>query len=669
MAARLRACRHAVAGARRPPVVVDGARSTRVERRGVADAGRQPRAVPRREGARGGEASERRPAAADAASTSARASRASIVCGAWNFGAGATVAVALPGAVLPNGLTLERRKVRGEVSDGMILAEDEVALGTDHAGIMLLDDGHEPGTPLADVLPLGDEVLVVDSTGNRPDLLSVYGIAREVAALYDLPLADMPGVQDSGPVPNEPVPIEIEDFEGCPRYIGRLFRDVQIGAVAALAQGATARRGHAPDLERRRRHELRDARARQPAARLRLRHAAREGSSCAGHGRARRLVTLDGTERALEPEDLMIADETRSIALAGIMGGAETEIGEGTTNVLLEAANFEPATIFRTAERLRMTTEGQNRWVKGVDPHLAEPAANLATAAPARAHAARVGRPQRRARRAARAAGDRVRARRSADALIGVATPPTTSARCLGAARLRASTTTVIVADLARARRDARGRPHRGGRALPARRRAVDAADARELFGRLTREQRLLPPRRGRPRRPRLLRGVHVLAAGTTMPTRTRSCFPEPSLRSFSASCARRCCRPRRTPCATTSTQARRRRALRDRARLPTDRRRPLPDEPWHLGAILEAASTARRARSSRSSRALEARAALRARAATSVHAVKPASASVTAVGSAQLDPRLLEGDVVRVRARPAPSSSRASRERVSTRT
>src|SRR3954467_7563609 len=112
----------------------------------------------------------------------------SIVCGAWNFGAGATVAVALPGATLANGLTLERRKVRGEVSDGMILAEDEVGLGTDHSGIMLLPDGLEPGVPLADHLPIADAILHVEATGNRPDLLSVYGLAREIAALYDLEL-------------------------------------------------------------------------------------------------------------------------------------------------------------------------------------------------------------------------------------------------------------------------------------------------------------------------------------------------------------------------------------------------------------------------------------------------------------------------------------------------
>src|SRR4029453_18166789 len=111
-----------------------------------------------------------------------------IVCGAWNFGPGATVAVALPGAVLPGGLELERGKVRGELSNGMILAEDEVDLGPDHTGIMVLDDSWEPGTPLADVLPIVDDVLHVEATGNRPDLLSIYGLAREVVAIYDLEL-------------------------------------------------------------------------------------------------------------------------------------------------------------------------------------------------------------------------------------------------------------------------------------------------------------------------------------------------------------------------------------------------------------------------------------------------------------------------------------------------
>src|SRR6267154_3091034 len=150
-----------------------------------------------------------------------------IVCGAWNFGVGAKVAVALPGATLPNGLTLDRRKLRGETSEGMILAEDEVDLGSDHDGIMVLDDALEPGTPLAGVLPIVEEVLEIEATGNRPDLLSIYGIAREVAALFHgelMPLDETEPARDG----DEPVVIRIEDPEGCPRYVGRLFRDVTI---------------------------------------------------------------------------------------------------------------------------------------------------------------------------------------------------------------------------------------------------------------------------------------------------------------------------------------------------------------------------------------------------------------------------------------------------------
>jgi phenylalanyl-tRNA synthetase beta chain len=150
-----------------------------------------------------------------------------IVCGAWNFGAGAKVAVALPGATLPNGLTLERRKLRGEVSEGMILAEDEVDLGADHDGIMVLDEALAPGTPLADVRPLVEEVLDVEPTGNRPDLLSVYGLAREVAALFDGELVPLDATEPPRGG-DERVDVRVEDAEGCPRYIGRLFRDIAI---------------------------------------------------------------------------------------------------------------------------------------------------------------------------------------------------------------------------------------------------------------------------------------------------------------------------------------------------------------------------------------------------------------------------------------------------------
>ena len=167
----------------------------------------------------------------------------------------------------------------------MILAEDEVDLGQDHAGIMLLADGTQPGTPLADVLPLADEVLLVESTGNRPDLLSVYGIAREIAALFDLPLSEQPGGRASGQLPDGRVAIEIEDYAGCPRYVGRLFEDVEI-APRRSGEGASAGGGDAPDLERRRRDELRDARTRQPAPCLRPLDPPRgDGSSCGAHAR------------------------------------------------------------------------------------------------------------------------------------------------------------------------------------------------------------------------------------------------------------------------------------------------------------------------------------------------------------------------------------------------
>ncbi len=300
-----------------------------------------------------------------------------IVCGAWNFAAGATVAVALPGARLPGGLQLEQRKVRGELSDGMILAEDEVELGTDHSGIMVLPEA-EPGTPLSDVLPLVEDVLLVESTGNRPDLLSVYGVAREVAALYDLELQPCPGT-DPGPVPEEQVEIEVRDFERCPRYIGRVFRDVQVGPSPVWLRARLTNAGMRPisnvvDVTNYVMLALGNPLHAFDLAKL---HGGRIVVRLAEP--AETIRTLDGVDRELEPDDLMIADADRSVALAGIMGGEETEIGKGTTEVLLEAANFEPTGIFRTSERLRLRTEGSNRWEKGVDPYLAEPAARLAT--------------------------------------------------------------------------------------------------------------------------------------------------------------------------------------------------------------------------------------------------------------------------------------------------
>ncbi len=301
----------------------------------------------------------------------------SIVCGAWNFGAGAKVAVALPGAILPNGLTLERRKLRGQVSEGMILAEDELDLGTDHTGIIVLDDALEPGTALADVLPIVDEVLDLEPTGNRPDLFAVYGVAREVAALLGGELRPMPGV-DPPQDGDEPVGVGIDDPERCLRFVGRVFRDLVIGESpqwlrARLRHAGVRSISNVVDVTN---YVMLALGSPLHAYDRDLLH----GGLVARRARkGEKLRTLDGVERTLTEEDLVIADDERAVGLAGIMGGEETEVSASTKNVLLEAANFEPVGILRSSERHSLRTEGSNRWEKGVDPHVAGQAAIYAT--------------------------------------------------------------------------------------------------------------------------------------------------------------------------------------------------------------------------------------------------------------------------------------------------
>ena len=155
-----------------------------------------------------------------------------IVCGAWNFGAGATVAVALPGAVLPDGRTLERAKLRGTVSDGMILSESELELSGEHAGILVLSEPFEPGTPLRDVLPIGEEVLEIELTRNRPDCLSIYGIAREVAALFRAELR---------PLPREEPELTGDEHPDCPSRTSRAARATSGGFSGTSGLGRRRR--------------------------------------------------------------------------------------------------------------------------------------------------------------------------------------------------------------------------------------------------------------------------------------------------------------------------------------------------------------------------------------------------------------------------------------------
>ena len=401
-----------------------------------------------------------------------------IVCGAWNFGAGATVAVALPGAVLPDGRTLERAKLRGSVSDGMILSEQELELGDDHAGIIVLPDEWEPGTPLVDALPLSDVVLELETTHNRPDLLGVYGIAREVAAIFDLALAPPPGV-DPEQAGDEPVAITIDDLEGCPRYVGRLFRDVAVAPSPHWLKARLVAAGMRPisnvvDVTNYVMHAL--------GSPL---HAFDFDTLAGGRIGVRRarageqLRTLDGQLRSLEPRDLLITDGERAIAIAGIMGGEETEVTESTTSVLLEAANFEPVGIMRSSERLRLRSEASNRWEKGVDPEAGAPGGTLRDRAARLAGRRALDGARRRSRRACGAGDDLVppraggagrrasRSRRRSSAGASTRLGFEVGRRVGGSRPL-----------LARGRRHAGDRPRRGGRALRPRARAGNAADA-----------------------------------------------------------------------------------------------------------------------------------------------------------------------------------------------
>jgi phenylalanyl-tRNA synthetase beta chain len=243
---------------------------------------------------------------------------------------------------------------------------------------LVLEDGPEPGTPLADVLPVGEDILEIETTPNRPDLLSMYGVAREVAALFGAELRAIPGVDRERPA-EEDVDVRVEDLERCPVYNGRVFREIAIGPSPPWLKARLVAAGMRPisnvvDITNYVMHALGSPlhafdRTRLHEGRIVVRRAAP----------GEEIRTLDGNLRRLEADDLVIADADRPVAIAGIMGGEDSEVTDETTEVLLEAANFEPVGILRSSERLGLRSEASNRWEKGVDANLAEPAARLAS--------------------------------------------------------------------------------------------------------------------------------------------------------------------------------------------------------------------------------------------------------------------------------------------------
>jgi phenylalanyl-tRNA synthetase beta chain len=303
-----------------------------------------------------------------------------IVCGAPNVAAGQTVAVARPGAVMPDGTKLKVAKLRGQASNGMILAEDEVGIGTEHNGIMVLPDDLAAGTPLKDVLPIATDVLVLEITPNRPDCLSIYGVAREAHAATGAPLNPPPWRDDvAPPTPDsaddraihEVIRIDVEDRERCPRFTARAYEDVTIGPSPAWLKARLMAAGqrpisnvvditnyvmlltgqplHAFDLDR------------IAGGQLTVRRA-RDGET---------METLDGQTRRMDSDMLLIADGDGATSIAGIMGGARSEVGPGTTRVLMEAANWEGASTHRTSLRLGLRSEASSRFEKQIQPEQA----------------------------------------------------------------------------------------------------------------------------------------------------------------------------------------------------------------------------------------------------------------------------------------------------------
>ena len=292
-----------------------------------------------------------------------------IVCGAPNVAAGQKVAVVSPGATLPDGKKLEKAKIRGVVSHGMICSAKELGLSAESEGILVLPADAPVGAPIEQVLGAGDHVLEIALTPNRGDCASILGIAREVRAHFGGPLRLPPTEPlEEGEPAAAAVRVEIEDAAGCPRYCARIVRGVTVGPSPAWLAERLAAVGMRPinvvvDVTNLVLQELGQPLhafdlATLRGAQIRVRRASAD----------EKIATLDGATRALAAEDLVIADAERAIAIAGVLGGAETEVTERTTDVLLESAHFDPRRVRRTARRLGLSTEASYRFEREIDP-------------------------------------------------------------------------------------------------------------------------------------------------------------------------------------------------------------------------------------------------------------------------------------------------------------
>jgi len=306
-----------------------------------------------------------------------------IVCGAPNVDAGQTVAIVLPGATMPGGMKIRKAKLRGVPSEGMILSAAELEIAEEADGIMVLDEGPAPGTPLSEVLPLGEAVLEIEVTPNRTDCFGVHGVAREVHAITGAPLAADPWAEDA-PAEGEGeasdyASVTVEVPELCPRFTARVFTDVEVGPSPLWLQARLAAAGqrpinnvvditnyvmlltaqplHAFDLDK------------VPGGELTVRTAS-EGE---------KMTTLDDVERTFDAETVLVCDRNGPSGIAGIMGGQTSEVSAETTRVLLEVANWNGTNILRTSRVLGLRSEASSRFEKQLHPGLTMRAQRIAS--------------------------------------------------------------------------------------------------------------------------------------------------------------------------------------------------------------------------------------------------------------------------------------------------
>ncbi len=291
-----------------------------------------------------------------------------VVCGATNHKTGDLVALAQPGSVLPGDFKIKKSKIRGQVSMGMLCSEKELGIADDAAGIMILDSDLELGRPVFDALNLKDFMIEIGLTPNRPDCLSVVGVAREVAAMCGQKLRlPAPEISASTETIESKTSITIEDSEYCPRYAARMISGIEIGPspewlVRRLEAVGMRSINNVVDVTN---YVMMELGHPLHAFDFNFLEEGRIVVKRAQDGE--KFTTLDDQQHTMTGADLMICDGKRSVAIGGVMGGQNSEVQENTQTVLLEAAYFKPTAIRRTSKRFGLHTEASHRFERGAD--------------------------------------------------------------------------------------------------------------------------------------------------------------------------------------------------------------------------------------------------------------------------------------------------------------